>query len=165
MGNAIYHYDYRSYSGYEPNRVNLGDYIQSIAASQYFKKIDYTIDRDSLFDVKEQTNVIGNGWYVLDKERHTPSDCLNILPVSVHINNRSEEVVDIIKRISKGNPVGCRDVATLSFLQENRVDSYFSSCLTTTIDKKNITNSEKRSGIVFADLDVFEKKTENISFK
>lgn len=118
-----------------------------------------------MFDVKEQTNVIGNGWYVLDKERHTPSDCLNILPVSVHINNRSEEVVDIIKRISKGNPVGCRDVATLSFLQENRVDSYFSSCLTTTIDKKNITNSEKRSGIVFADLDVFEKKTENISFK
>lgn len=45
---AIYHYDYNHYSTYAPTDVNLGDYIQSLAAGQYLPKVDETIDRDSI---------------------------------------------------------------------------------------------------------------------
>ena len=157
MKTAIFHYDYHNYGTYKPNCVNLGDYVQSLVAAQYFSKVDTTIDRDSLSSVSEELSVIGNGWYCIDKARHSLSDNLNFLPVAIHINNRSDDVADTVRTFAnKNGSVGCRDIATMEFLQRNGIESYFSFCLTTTLDFSKIcplSSPEERSGIILADLD------------
>ena len=116
---AIFKYDYTHYDGYNPNTVNIGDYIQSIAASQYFKEIHTYIDRDSISSITESINIIGNGWYYINKDRHTIPDNVNLLPVAVHVNNRSPEVVQVMKSFAKGGEIGCRDIETMEYLKEH----------------------------------------------
>lgn len=99
--NAIYKYDYCGYGEYFPKTINIGDYIQSLAASQYFKNIDCLVDRDSLSQERENVKLIGNGWYWIDKERHAVGDNIDFLPISVHINNRGEEVADAVRTFAK----------------------------------------------------------------
>ena len=72
-----------------------------MAASQYFKNIDCLVDRDSLSQERENVKLIGNGWYWIDKERHAVGDNIDFLPISVHINNRGEEVVDAVRTFAK----------------------------------------------------------------
>lgn len=154
MKQVIYHYDYCSYGGYSPNSVNLGDYIQSIAAAQFFDSVDGTVDRDSLSSIEDPVKVIGNGWYYINKGRHELNRNINLLPVAIHIQNRSPEVVDVMKSFSKKGPIGCRDLATLDFLRKNNIESYFSSCLTTTLQRSKITSEgDDRRGIIFSDID------------
>ena len=49
-------------------------------------------------------------------------------------------------------PVGCRDLSTYEYLRKKNVDAYFSSCLTTTLDYKFISNNLHRNGIIFVDV-------------
>lgn len=153
---AIFKYDYTHYDGYNPNTVNIGDYIQSIAASQYFKEIHTYIDRDSISSITESINIIGNGWYYINKDRHTIPDNVNLLPVAVHVNNRSPEVVQVMKSFAKGGEIGCRDIETMEYLKEHGINCYFSSCLTTTLTREflGISSVTERSGIIFSDFDI-----------
>lgn len=48
MQYGILHYDYQNFGSYAPKEVNLGDYIQSLAAKQFLPRVDKTIDRDNL---------------------------------------------------------------------------------------------------------------------
>ncbi len=156
MKNAIFKYDYEGYPGYRPATANLGDYIQSIAASQFFPNIDQFIDRDSLSNVTEEISVIGNGWYAITPERHKIPSNLNMLPVSIHINNRSDEIISVIQSWTKNGPIGCRDIATMEFLQRGGIDCYFSSCMTTTLSRNIILKDDvpvERKGVYLADVD------------
>ena len=95
--------------------------------------------------------LIVNGWYALDDQRHIFHS--NCLPVSIHINNVKDlnygPSLESLKRIE---PIGCRDMSTLHFLESQGIKAYFSSCLTTTLDKKYKYAGE-RSGIVYSDVD------------
>ena len=121
-----------------------------MAASQYFKNIDCLVDRDSLSQERENVKLIGNGWYWIDKERHAVGDNIDFLPISVHINNRGEEVVDAVRTFAKrGGGIGCRDFVPLNYLRENKIDSYYSGCLTTTLTRKFLgvgDNVERKGG-------------------
>lgn len=45
------------------SQVNIGDYIQGIAASQFFNNIDTYIERERLDQYRgDKCNVIMNGW-------------------------------------------------------------------------------------------------------
>ena len=150
MKNAVLKYEYRKYDEYNPVSVNLGDYIQSIAAKLFYDRCDILVDRDSLSKVTDKVKLIGNGWYYISKARHWIGESIDFLPISVHINNRSNEVIETIKTfVGNGRKIGCRDYGTLEYLKNNGIDCYFSSCLTTTITKEKIG-----SGIVYSDFDV-----------
>lgn len=162
MKTAIYKYDYENYSGYQIGSVNIGDYIQSIAASQYFDHVDLYVDRDKLCDVTEEVALIGNGWYSLNKKRHWINNNVNFLPVSMHISNPCDISAQIVANLARHHmPVGCRDLATMDFLQSHGIDAYFSSCLTTTLTRdfvlKDCPNTE-RKGVLWADANINKLK-------
>lgn len=151
-------YNYTNFDVYSPDSVNLGDYVQSIAAQQFLPRVDRFVDRDNFDQIPNDggCRLITNGWYHLSDARHVSPEDVHPLYVAFHINNVNDaanfpKVLLRLKTESKTTPVGCRDIGTYSFLQKFGVDCYFSSCLTTTLERKHFTHDAQREGVVFAD--------------
>lgn len=126
---------------------NVGDDIQSIAARQFLPNIDYYIDRDFIdgqnYKDARAIKLIMNGWYTHRPDNWPPlTDKLRPLPVAMYFASEYSERVKkaILAASSKRffetiGTVGVRDRSTEKFLQEHKIDSYFSGCLTLTIRK------------------------------
>ena len=132
---SAFHFDY-PYS--TRNLFNIGDYIQSLAAIRFLPRVDFTIDRDSISSVKPDkindcVKLIGNSWYVIRNNAHVIPDCIDFLPISVHINNPRDNILEVLKSWAKFGPIGCRDIQTKELIHSYGIDAYFSSCLTTTL--------------------------------
>lgn len=126
--------------------ANLGDDIQVYAASRFYKKIDYIIDRENLsFFIPNQTEkvkVVMNGWYNHDKAQFLISPYIDPLFESVHFSENDlilsrgyGYLGNYAKEVLSKYDIGCRDKTTMNVLKKlgyKRV--HFSSCLTTTID-------------------------------
>lgn len=132
-------------------RNNIGDYVQALAASQYYPSIDGFVNRETLSDYDgEECKVVMNGWYMHHPEKWPPSDKIIPLFVAFHLNDSvkdkmlSDEGVSYLK---KHEPIGCRDHYTESLLQSHGIEAYFSGCLTLTLGLKY--KSEKKSGKVY----------------
>ena len=154
-----FNYGYNNYNDYTPNEVNLGDYIQSLAAMGFYPHIDGYTDRHNCLQEPrhEKVKIIANGWYSLDDNHHTFHPKYDPLFVAFHINNINQphqppKSLSYLKEKSLIHPIGCRDYSTLSYLQKYNINSYFSSCLTTTLDRTRFTKTDQRSGVVFCDL-------------
>lgn len=142
---------------------NIGDYIQTVAQEQFWVKVDCYVEREELNSVHsdETINTIMNGWYMWMPQNFPPSDCINPLFVSIHINPKcakeffSQETIDYLK---KYEPIGARDMGTKVLLEQHGINSYFSSCLTLTLGMK--FKSDKKNGkIIFVDPYIFRKET------
>ena len=133
---------------------NLGNEIQSIAARRFLPKIDYYIEHEKLNEFNQAHNVktIMNAYYLDCATAWPPSENINPLLISIHFdtNNFTKDI--ILKEENKNylreyGPVGCRDSNTYNLLQENDIDSYFSGCLTLTLEnnqpKPELKESEK----------------------
>lgn len=139
---------------YAPDKVNLGDYIQSLAAMQFLPKKGLNlVDRDRLSEYnKSKVKVIMNGWYFINKKNYVASDKINPLYVSFHINNGEDLVPEMIDYLKKYEPIGCRDYQTKRLLDKNGINAYFSGCLTTTLDiDYKAPESERTNEIIFCD--------------
>lgn len=126
---------------------NLGDYIQSLAAAQYLPKVDYYVDRDYLSSYNhEKIRMIMNGWYMNLPANWPPSELIDPLFLSIHINESVRDVMLQDRGISYFKnlqyPIGCRDFYTARLLQDKGVDAYYTGCLTTTLDLKYKSNIE-----------------------
>lgn len=119
--------------------INIGDYIQALAARQFLPKVDSFIERENLKDYDgENTNVIMNAYYMHDGSQWPPSDRINPLFVAVHINSLVREQMlanDGVEYLKKHEPIGCRDKETESLLRSKGINAYFSGCLTLTLGK------------------------------
>lgn len=131
---------------------NIGDYIQSLAAKQYLPQVDYYVSRDQLSEYnKKQIKMIMNGWYMRNPSNWPPSDLIDPLFISVHINSGAKDTmlsdagINYFKNL--GAPIGCRDIYTLDLLQSKGIDACYTGCLTTTLDLKYKT--EKKTDTVF----------------
>jgi hypothetical protein len=72
-------------------KVNIGDYIQSIAAEQFLPKVDTHIDRDELsYYDGEPVKMIMNGWWHFNKGNELPSSKITPLWTSCHISNQKD---------------------------------------------------------------------------
>lgn len=134
--------------------VNIGDYIQALAAAQFLPKVDGFIQRERLKDYDgEECKVIMNGWYMHNTEQWPPSDKVIPLFVAFHINATAKEgmvsdkSVDYLK---KYQPIGCRDYFTMDLLASKGVDAYFSACLTLTLGMK-YKSEDKENKCYFVD--------------
>ncbi len=121
--------------------VNIGDYIQSISARQYCKDQDIIyLNRDELSSYKgEDAKVIMNGWFTYKPLSWRPSENMKPLFVSFHLNSEVIEKVltsDTLLFLKSNEPIGCRDSYTVDTLKKKGINSYFSSCLTTTMGYK-----------------------------
>ena len=142
------------------NTDNIGDDVQSYAASRFLPKIDYIIDREEVdsfvSNEKEIVNCIMNAWWLSKRSNFPPTPYINPLPVSMHLRNTEVNGPTYLKGLSmkwlkSHEPIGLRDNLVKKYLDEAGVDNYFSGCMTLTIEKEK--NVKKEDYICVVDLD------------
>lgn len=118
---------------------NIGDYVQSLAAKQYFSEISEYINREKLGEYNNDTvKMILNGWFTHHPETWVPSDKIDPIFVSLHVNSSAADRMlntKGVEYLKKHEPIGCRDNYTVRLLQKKGIDAYFTGCLTLTLDK------------------------------
>lgn len=141
---------------YEPNNnlINIGDYIQSLAARQFLNSPIKYVSRENLNEYNEDVlRLIMNGWFLHNTENWPPSDKIAPTFVAFHINSSALEILNknnSIDYFKKNEPIGCRDRYTVELLKNKGVDAYFTGCLTLTLGKTYSSNS-KNNKIYFVD--------------
>ena len=136
-----------------PNSNNLGDFIQSLAAKQILNKVNILeIDRDELHKYKgEKAALVMNGWFMEKPENWPPSENIDPIFLSFHLNPTAEKEMlsdKGIKYFKKNQPIGCRDQYTQKLLTRYGIETYFSACLTLCLNRENfVSKNTIREGI------------------
>jgi len=135
---------YKSYN----HEFNIGDYIQSLAARQFFEEgIDLFLNREYLNLYQgDPVRIILNGWFLHETQNWPPSDAIIPLIISFHINSLSYKHLFSSKSFSffkKWEPIGCRDKKTEEILKNHGISAYFSGCLILTLGDKYFTSKTK----------------------
>lgn len=134
---------------YYKDTDNIGDDIQSYAASRFLPRIDYMIDRENIEsfapEKKEYVYTIMNAWYIHDKYNFNFSPYIYPLFISMFFKNFPYEDgimygIDylndnVIADLKEHSPVGARDIHTKKIFDKLGIENYFSGCLTLTIEK------------------------------
>ena len=147
---------------------NIGDEIQSIAAMRFLPQIDYYIHRERtdkfVSDNHEKVKIIMNAWWMWNSSHFPPSDDIEPLLISMHLREATREKFlseKTIKFLKKYGPVGCRDTSTLKYLKANKIDAYFSGCLTLALQGNPKLKSLQRSQYILC-VDTPERITERV---
>jgi hypothetical protein len=149
---------------------NIGDEIQSLASRQFLPRVDFVVDREflNLFEIPEggRAKMILHGWFSHQPENWPPSESLIPLITSLHLSpGKPSEVIlrePAVKYLKGLGPIGARDFGTLEALQKAGVESFFSSCMTLTHNRRSV---ERDGDLLVANeipddvFDVIQKKT------
>jgi len=150
MKYGLFRYSYAQREGYWVDEVNIGDYVQSIAARQFLPQVDTLVERDSVTDYQgDKIRIIMNGWWHMYQGNAVPSSQIEPLYVSIHITNPNDVPPETIAHFKEHEPIGCRDHATMNFLKGKGVDAYFSGCMTLTLGKTYAVPPEERTNNVY----------------
>ena len=133
---------------------NIGDYIQTKAAIDIVGSKNIKIlDRENLDKYnKENIKTIINGWFMENPKNWPPSKKITPLFISFHINPSTKGELlkkESLEYFKKHEPIGCRDYYTRDLLIEKGIKAYFSSCITTSLNRKTYLNKNtKPKGII-----------------
>ena len=155
---------------------NIGDDIQTYAAIKYLPHIDYCIDREALScfvpEQKEYVSIIMNGWFIHNKLAWPPSPYLNPLLISMHFKDLEEtDVGDVYIKgyggefLKKYGPVGARDFETKKRLEKNQIETYFSGCMTLTLNRFPNVRKKKKICLVDVGQDIEQKVRNNTNYE
>lgn len=142
---------------YDENKkfFNVGDNIQSLAAKQFLPQVDTYINREHLADYHgEKMKVIMNGWFTHNYNNWVPSEDIEPLFVSFHVNNTAAPFMlndKAINYLKYHEPIGCRDEFTVKTLTDKGIKAYFSGCLTLTLDTYKVDDSLRGEDIYIVD--------------
>lgn len=142
---------------YDENKrfFNVGDNIQSLAAKQYLPQVDAFLNREKLGDYKgDPIKLIMNGWFTHNIHNWVPSENIDPVFVSFHMNNTAAPAMLSDKGIAylkKHEPIGCRDQFTADTLQAKGIDAYFTGCLTLTLDSYKVEDSARGEDVYIVD--------------
>jgi hypothetical protein len=148
--------------------INVGDDFQAIAAKRFLSKNAVSIDRDFIneFYYPSKIPTVVSGWFMQEKNSYwdihipppekswPPSASIDPFFISIHFTDKflptvfSEENINYLKEHA---PIGARDLATLNELQKRDIPSYFSGCLTLTLE--NPYKDTRNDIIYLVDLD------------
>lgn len=134
--------------------INIGDYVQALAASRFYPHLDGFVDRDEeLKDYDgEECKMICNGWYMHNPKNWPLSEKINPLFVAFHINSLAKDKMlspQGIAYLKKHQPIGCRDLYTYELLREKGIEAYFSACLTLTLGCQGGGEKKPRNGKIY----------------
>lgn len=134
--------------------VNLGDYMQTIAARNVFRKLEIqdedivAIDRDKIRDYRgDDAIVIFNACFY----KHCFPIPDSITPVFVGFQAAEDVIVQNKEYLKRFEPIGCRDVTTCNHLNANGVSAFVTGCLTLSFDKRPIEPLDGRVVVVYGD--------------
>lgn len=135
-------------------RVNIGDYIQALASSQFLPHLDGFVNREALDSYNdEETKIVFNGWFMHNPEHWPPSKCIIPLFIAFHLNpftGKKMLTQESIEYLKNNEPIGCRDTYTRDLLLGYNIKAYFSGCVTLTLGKK-FHAEEKENKCYFVD--------------
>ena len=148
---------------------NIGDYIQTKAVIDLVGSKNIKIlDRENLDKYNENViKTIINGWLMESTENWPPSEKIKPLFISFHLNPSIQ--VELLKDKSlkyfkRHEPIGCRDTYTRDILLKKGINAFYSSCITTTIDRNNYLKSKTQSeGIIV--IGAFDKLKPTLDYK
>lgn len=148
------------------NSGNLGDEIQSISARRFLPRVDVTIDRDRLNEFKspdgDSVSLITNCWFGHRPENWPPSSDIAPLLISMHISSKpglgtakipaAKFVLhkEMVSYLRSWGHVGARDLHTLKLLEDSGIPSYFSGCVTLTLQRS--ADIKRREFVIVNDL-------------
>lgn len=123
--------------------LNIGDEIQSTAAMRFLPQIDEYVHRENIKyfkpkDTQYLTKVIMNAWWMWKHKNFPPSKYIKPLLISMYIRDKIRKrflTKEVKEYLIKYGPVGCRDLSTCKYLEENNIPAYFSGCLTLTLQR------------------------------
>ena len=123
--------------------TNIGDEIQSISAMRFLPNIDEYVGRETIRyftpqDTTKLTKVILNAWWMWKPKNFPPSKYIKPLLISMYFRKEIRKkflTKETKKYLVENGPVGCRDMSTYRFLNENNIPAYFSGCLTLTLQR------------------------------
>lgn len=134
---------------------NLGDNVQSLAARQFLKKDPILINREKLFHYKgDDVKLIMNGWFTHNLFNWIPSEDIDPLFVSFHMNSSAAPFLlddKSVAYLKNNEPIGCRDRYTVKLLKEKGVEAYFSGCLTLTLDNYKVDEALRGDDVYIVD--------------
>ena len=142
---------------YDENKrfFNVGDNIQSLAAKQFLPQVDTLLNREKLAEYKgEKTKLIMNGWFTHNIHNWMPSDDIEPIFLSFHMNNTAAPFMLSEKGIAyfkKHQPIGCRDQFTADTLNAKGIDAHFTGCLTLTLDFYKVDDAQRDDNIYIVD--------------
>ncbi len=144
-----------------PMSNNLGDYIQSIATKEIIGEDSIGLDRENLH-IYYGPNVylIMNGWFMQNSRNWPPNPRIKPFFISFHINPSTKNNLFSKKGLEyfkKHEPIGCRDIYTHNLFQKRGIKSYFSGCLTLTLNNKK-KHFKKEGVLVIGALDRMKPK-------
>ncbi len=121
------------------NTNNIGDYIQTLAVIKLIGKEYKILDRESLNSYNDEPRkVIINGWFMEYPFNFPPSSNLKPLFISFHINPQIATDFlnsNTVSYLKEHQPIGCRDRFTQELLEKHNIKTFFSSCVTLTLNK------------------------------
>lgn len=90
---------------------------------------------------------IMQGWFSHSCD-FLPNENLLAVFLGTHFKKETQNfIIDVINHFPNyfsGKEIGCRDKFTLNFCQKHDIKSYFSRCLTLTLPKRKILNTQKK---------------------
>ena len=121
------------------NTNNIGDYIQTLAVIKLIGKEYKILDRESLNSYNDEPRkVIINGWFMENPLNFPPSSNIKPLFISFHINpDIASDFLNsnTVSYLKEHQPIGCRDTFTQELLEKHNIKTFFSSCVTLTLNK------------------------------
>ena len=119
---------------------NIGDYIQTKAVIDIIdSKKTRILDRENLDKYNEDDiKTIINGWFMENPKKWPPSNKIIPLFISFHINPSAQGELlkkESLEYLKKHEPIGCRDHYTRDILIEKGIKAYYSSCVTTSLQR------------------------------
>ncbi|MFS7161562.1 polysaccharide pyruvyl transferase family protein [Serratia proteamaculans] len=117
--------------------INLGDYVQTLAAKQFLPVSGIPISRDDMSNYHgERVKMIMNAWYMDSPENFPPSKNIDPFYTSIHINSVVADKMfsaEAISHFKLFSPIGCRDHYTVNLLSKYDIPAYYSGCMTLTL--------------------------------
>jgi hypothetical protein len=128
---------------------NLGDDIQSLAAKKLLPRVDGGVSRESLAQATEPGVISMNGYFLGNRDSWPPSEALVPFFFAFHVTPNSADIVCSEKGIEylrQFEPIGCRDLGTVSIMKNHGIDAYYTKCVTLTLERRE---SRPENGKVF----------------
>ncbi|MDR0972977.1 MAG: polysaccharide pyruvyl transferase family protein [Prevotellaceae bacterium] len=149
-------YGLLTYTEEHQQKINLGDYVQSLAARQFLPRVDMFLNREKLAYYRgPKVKLVMNGWFTHTKSNDwIPSEDIIPLFVAFHINSSavpyvlSEQGIAYLKAHA---PIGCRDYNTVSLLQDRGIEAYYTGCMTLTLSSYQAPPEERTDEILFVE--------------
>ena len=157
---------------YKYRTSNIGDDIQSLAARRFLPRVDYFINRDEVGqwenpNSKEKVKLVANGWYmhypfawpIQDKTIEPLLTSIHFTPTHVTSEGSAKErfLSDEAKRFyKKHGSIGSRDRFTEKLFKDSEIDTYFSGCLTLTLQRDERVKKQDFILVVDTSRELFE---------